>query len=108
MGIGRIRNRVAAALVFGLLAAWIVALPAQGATIRVSCPGCEEIPAWALGLLVVIGILLAMGILWLPGRLARNVSSPRVRSWIVIGGWLVLTVGFVLGVRLLVVALGGT
>jgi hypothetical protein len=108
MGIGRIRNRVAASFVLALLAAWIVALPAQAATVRVSCPDCEDIPPWALALLVIVGIVLAMGILWLPGRLARNVASPRARSWIVIGGWLVLTVGFVFGVRLLVVALGGT
>ena len=108
MGIGRIRNRVAVALVFALVAVWIVALPAQAATIRVSCPDCEDIPGWALVILVVIGLLIAMLILWLPRGLASRASSPRVRTWILVGGWLVLTVGFVLGVRLLVVALGGT
>jgi hypothetical protein len=42
-----------------------------------------------------------MAILWLPQRLARNVGSPRVR------GWLILAVAFVLGIRALVVLLGG-
>lgn len=108
MGIGRIRNRVVAALVVALLATWIAVMPARAATIRVSCPDCEDIPGWGLVILVVVGILLAMVILWLPRRLASRASSPRVRTWILVGGWLVLTVGFVLGVRLLVVALGGT
>jgi hypothetical protein len=108
MAIERIRYRVARALVIGLLAAWGIALPAQAATIRVSCPDCEDIPGWALVILVVVGLLLAMLILWLPRRLASRASSPRLRTWILVGGWLILTVGFVLGVRLLVVALGGT
>jgi hypothetical protein len=108
MGIGRIRNRVTAALVFALVAGSIVALPAQAATVRVSCTDCEGIPGWALVILVVVGLLLAMLILWLPRGLASRASSPRARTWILVGGWLVLTLGFVLGVRLLVVALGGT
>ena len=28
-------------------------------------------------------------------RRASRASSPRVRTWILVGGWLVLTVGFV-------------
>lgn len=100
-------RRLGAALVLALLAALCFAIPAQAA-IRVSCPDCEDIPGWALVILVVVGLLLAMLILWLPRRLASRASSPRVRTWILVGGWLVLTVGFVLGVRLLVVALGGT
>ena len=108
MGIGRIRNRLAAAVVLALVAVWVVALPAKAVSVRVSCPDCEDIPGWALVILVVVGLFLAMLILWLPRGLASRASSPRVRTWILVGGWLILTVGFVLGVRLLVVALGGT
>ena len=76
------------------------------AVIRVPAP--EGVPAWALAILAVVGILLAFGILWLPERLGRNVKSPRLRGIITLGGIILLTVGFVLGVRVLVVALGGT
>ena len=76
------------------------------AAIRVPAP--EGIPAWAVAILAVIGILLAFGILWLPERLGRNVKSPRLRGIITLGGIVLLTVGFVVGVRALVVALGGT
>lgn len=71
-------------------------------------PAPEGIPAWAVAILAVIGILLAFGILWLPERLGRNVKSPRLRGVITLGGIILLTVGFVVGVRALVVALGGT
>ena len=81
------------------------AQPAQAA-IRVPAP--EGIPAWAVAILAVVGILLALGILWLPERLGRNVKSPRLRGFITLGGIALLTVGFVVGVRALVVALGGT
>jgi hypothetical protein len=76
------------------------------AVIRVPAP--EGVPAWAVAILAVVGILLAFGILWLPERLGRNVKSPRLRGIVTLGGIILLTVGFVLGVRVLVVALGGT
>ena len=81
------------------------AQPAQAA-IRVPAP--EGIPVWAVAILAVVGILLAFGILWLPERLGRNVKSPQLRGIVTLGGIILLTVGFVLGVRVLVVALGGT
>ena len=71
-------------------------------------PAPEGIPAWAVGILAVVGILLAFGILWLPERLGRKVKSPRLGAIITLGGIILLTVGFVVGVRVLVVALGGT
>jgi hypothetical protein len=61
-----------------------------------------------MGLLAFIGVLLAMGILWLPQRLVRNVRSRRLSGGIVLGGWIVLTIAFVFGVRALVLVLGGT
>jgi hypothetical protein len=100
--------KVVAVLAFASIAALTVAVPVQAVTVRVSCPDCEDIPGWALVILVVVGLLIAMGILWLPRRLARNVASPQTRARIVVGGWLVFTVLFVLGVRALVVLLGGT
>jgi hypothetical protein len=100
-------RRLGAAIVLALVAALCLAIPAQAA-VRVNCPDCENIPAWALGLLAALGVLLAMGILWLPQRLARNVRSQRMGGYIVLGGWISLTIAFVLGVRALVVLLGGT
>jgi uncharacterized BrkB/YihY/UPF0761 family membrane protein len=100
-------KRLGPALVLALLAALCFAIPAQAA-IRVSCADCEDIPAWALGLLAVVGVLLAMAILWLPQRLARNLRSQRMGGFIILGGWIFLTIAFVLGVRALVLLLGGT
>ncbi len=93
------------ALGLATLAVGSWATPAKAAVI---VPAPEGIPAWAVAILAVVGILLAMGILWLPERLGRNVKSPRLRGVITLGGIVLLTVGFVLGVRVLVVALGGT
>ena len=67
-------------------------------------PAPEGIPTWAVAILAVVGILLALGILWLPERLARRVNKPRLSGIITLGGIILLTVGF----RVLVVALGGT
>jgi uncharacterized BrkB/YihY/UPF0761 family membrane protein len=100
-------RRLGAALVLALLAGLWFVIPAQAA-VRVSCPDCQDIPAWALGLLAAVGVLLAMAILWLPQRLARNVRSQRMGGFIILGGWIFLTIAFVLGVRALVLLLGGT
>lgn len=101
-------RQIVGALAFASVVALDVAVPVEAVSVRVSCPDCEDIPAWALVILVVIGLLIAMGILWLPRRLAQNVASPQTRARIVVGGWLILAVLFVLGVRALVVLLGGT
>jgi hypothetical protein len=99
------RKRIGAALGLATLALCAWAIPAQAA-VRVPAP--EGIPAWAVAILAVVGILAAMGILWLPERIARRVKSPRLSGFIMLGGIVLLTVCFVLGVRALVVALGGT
>jgi hypothetical protein len=101
-------RRLGAVMVLVLLTAWTLAVPARVAAVRVSCPDCQDIPAWALGLLAAVGVLLAMAILWLPQRLARNVRSQRLGGFIILGGWIFLTIAFVLGVRALVLLLGGT
>jgi hypothetical protein len=83
-------------------------MPAQAASASASCPGCGDLPAWLLGPLAAVGVLLAMAILWLPRRIARNVRSPREARLIVLAGWVILTIAFVLGVRTLVLLLGGS
>ena len=102
------KKRSIAALVLTALAAPGFAMPAQAASARTSCPDCGDLPAWLLGLLAVVGVLLAMAILCLPQRIARNVRSPRKARFIVLGGWVILTIAFVLGVRALVLVLGGS
>lgn len=104
----RMRNRIVGALAFAALGAVVIASPARAAVIDASCNGCGGLPIWLVGLLVVAGLLLAMAILWLPPRLARRVQSPRLSRLIVIGGWVILTIAFVLAVRGLVLVLGGT
>ena len=84
------------------------ATPVHAASIHVSCPSCDDLPAWFLGLLAAVGVLLALAILWLPQRMARNIGSPRRRRILVLSGWLVLTIAFVVGVRALVLVLGGS
>jgi hypothetical protein len=49
-----------------------------------------------------------MAILWLPQRIVRDVRNPRLAGLIVLGGWVILTIAFVLGVRALVLLLGGS
>jgi hypothetical protein len=100
------RRPIGPALGLAILAAGSWSQPAHAAVVRVPAP--EGVPAWAVAILAVVGILLAMGILWLPERLARRVKSPRLSGFVMLGGIVLLTVSFVLGVRALVVALGGT
>ncbi len=102
------RTRITAALVLAALAAVSVAFPADAAVATASCPGCGGLPAWSYAVLAVVGVLLAIGILWLPQRLARDVRSARYGRLIVVAGWVILTIAFVLGVRALVLLLGGT
>jgi hypothetical protein len=74
----------------------------------VTCVDCGGLPAWSYGVLAAIGVLIAIGILWLPQRLARDVRSRRYGRIVVVAGWVILTVAFVLAVRGLVLVLGGT
>jgi hypothetical protein len=99
-------RRIGTAFGLATLALGSWTMPALAAVVRVPAP--EGIPAWAVAILAVIGILIAIGILWLPERIARRVKSPRLSGIVMLGGIVLLTVCFVLGVRALVVALGGT
>jgi hypothetical protein len=101
-------RRFVAALVLASLGALAVALPVQAVSVRVSCPDCEDIPGWALVILVLIGLFIAMGILWLPRRFAQRFASQQTRARIMVVSWLVLTLLFVLGVRALVLLLGAS
>ncbi len=102
------RNRIVGALAFAALGAVLIAVPAEAVVIEAGCVGCDGLPIWLVGLLVAAGVLLALAILWLPPRLARNVRSPRLSRLIVVGGWVMLTIAFVLAMRGLVLVLGGT
>ncbi len=102
------KKRGIAAVVLAAVAAPLFAMPAQAASAGTSCPDCGDLPAWLMGLLAVVGVLLAMAILWLPQRIARNVRSRRKAWLIVLGGWVILTIAFVVGVRALVLVLGGS
>lgn len=65
----------------------------------------DDFPWWAQILLTLIGLGLAMVILYIPTRLSRRASTPRLRGLIRWGGILVLTVGLVALARLAVLVL---
>ncbi len=100
-------KRTIVVLVAGAIAAPGFAMSAKAAP-GSSCSDCGDLPVWLMGLLTVVGILIAMGILWLPQRIARNIPSARTARLVVVGGWVILTIAFVLGVRALVLLLGGS
>lgn len=81
---------------------------AQAAVIIVNCDGCDEFPLWLQVLLPLIGIGLAMGILYLPRRLARRARTQRQATAIWLGGVTILTIALVVLARAIVVVLGGT
>ncbi|MGH2465477.1 MAG: hypothetical protein ACRDGI_08450 [Candidatus Limnocylindrales bacterium] len=78
------------------------------ATVIVNCDGCDEFPLWLQVLLPLIGIGLAMAILYLPRRLARRARTQGQATAIWLGGVTILTVGLVVLFRAIVVVLGGT
>jgi len=85
------------------------ALPAPArAVIVVACPDCGGLPAWLYAVLAVVGILIAMGIFWIAQRLSARATTGRQWRFMYVGSLVILTVCFVLGVRALVVLLGGT
>jgi hypothetical protein len=81
-----IRQRIIASLVGGVLIAAFIPEPAAAAVIDATCTGCGGLPPWSYAVLAVIGLLLAMVILWLLQRLARDVRSARFGRVIVVGG----------------------
>jgi hypothetical protein len=99
---------IAVVLVVLVIAMGPLATHAQAAVIIVNCDGCDQFPLWLQVLLPVIGIGLAMGILYLPRRLARRARTQGQATAIWLGGVTVLTIAFVLLVRAIVVVLGGT
>jgi hypothetical protein len=101
-------KRISAPLAIAALSAMSVAMPAQASSTGATCTDCGDLPAWLLGILAFVGVLIAMAILWLPQRMVRDVRNPRLAGLIVLGGWVILTIAFVLGVRALVLLLGGS
>ena len=101
-------KRIGVLLVLETLGALSAAIPTRAASVDATCPGCGDLPAWLLGILAFVGVLLAMAILWLPQRMVRNVRNPRVAGFIVLAGWVILPIAFVLGIRALVLLLGGS
>jgi hypothetical protein len=97
-----------APLALAAIGALVSALPAQASSTGATCTDCGVLPAWLLGILAFVGVLIAMAILWLPQRMVRDVRNPRLAGLIVLGGWVILTIAFVLGIRALVLVLGGS
>jgi len=90
------------------IAAGPLAAHAQATVIVVNCDGCDEFPLWLQVLLPLIGIGLAMAILYLPRRLARRARTQGQATAIWLGGVTILTIGLVVLFRAIVVVLGGT
>jgi hypothetical protein len=105
---GMRKKRITASLALAAIGALSSAMPAQASSAGATCSDCGDLPAWLLGILAFLGVLIAMAILWLPQRIVRHVRNPRLAGLIIICGWVVLTIAFVLGVRALVLALGGS
>ncbi len=73
--------------------------------IEINCPDCAGLPAWLQLILVLVGLGLAYGLVYLAYRLTRRVRDPRRRARLYVGVMLLLAVGFVLFARLLVLIL---
>jgi hypothetical protein len=79
--------------------------PAAPLVIDVQCNDCGDIPWWAQAILTVIGIGIAMVILYVPYRLSRRISSPRTRAVVRWGGVVILLIGLVILARVAVLVL---
>jgi hypothetical protein len=95
------------ALAVAAISVVMVAAPVQAVTIRVPCQGCDEWPIWVQGILVLAGVGLAIGVFYVPIRLARAARTERQRSFIVLGGVVLLTIALVVGARALVILFPG-
>ena len=100
-------RRIVAAIVLGALAAALLATPAAAVPVRVACPDCDAWPVWVQVLLTLVGVGLAVAVLYVPYRLSRSARTPRQGSLILVGGVLLLTIGLVVGARMLVLLFPG-
>jgi hypothetical protein len=98
---------VIAAVVLGAIAAASGATPAEAVPIHVPCPACDTWPVWVQVLLTVVGIVVALAVLYVPVRLSRSARTPGRSLLIIVGGWVVLTIGLVVGARVLVLLFPG-
>ena len=73
--------------------------------IETQCTDCGDFPWWVQAILTLVGLGIAMVILYVPYRLSVHVSSPRWRALVRWGGILLLTVGLVALARLAVLVL---
>ncbi|HLY12969.1 MAG TPA: hypothetical protein VKR24_01360 [Candidatus Limnocylindrales bacterium] len=71
----------------------------------ISCDDCGDIPWWAQALLTLVGIGIAMVILYVPYRLSRRISSPRSRAIVRWGGTAILLIALVALARIAVLVL---
>lgn len=76
-----------------------------GLPVVVTCTGCGDIPWWAQAILTLIGIGIAMVILYVPYRLSRRIDNPRTRAIVRWGGVAILLVGLVALARIAVLVL---
>jgi hypothetical protein len=98
-------KRLLVAAGFASIAAGLLAQPAQAIPIEVECTGCDAFPLWAQVVLSVVGVGLAVVVLYVPYRLSLRARSPRRRALIRIGGVVILTVGLVVLARVAVLVL---
>jgi hypothetical protein len=101
------RRQIGVAVVFAAITAGRVSRPVDAIPIHVACPECDQWPVWVQVLLTVVGVALAMAVLYVPYRLSQNARTPRQGALILVGGVLLLIIGLVAGARLLVVLFPG-
>jgi hypothetical protein len=100
-------RRILAAVVLAAIAAVSRPTPAEAIPIHVPCPACDTWPVWVQVLLTIVGVVLALAVLYVPVRLSRRARTPRRSLLILLGGWVVLTIGLVVGARVLVLLFPG-
>jgi hypothetical protein len=100
-------KRLIAAVAVADVTAGLLAPPVAALPIHVPCPDCAAWPLWLQVLLTVVGVVIALAILYLPYRLSRTARTPGRSLLILLGGVFVLTIGLVLLARLAVLVLAG-
>jgi threonine/homoserine/homoserine lactone efflux protein len=71
----------------------------------VSCDDCGDIPWWLQAILTLVGIGIAMLILYVPFRLSRRIDNPRTRAIVRWGGVVILLIALVALARIAVLVL---